>query len=261
MEYGVCHIAIIPLRALPSEKSEMVSQLLFGELYQFLEEEENWVKIETCDCLYQGWISKSLFNSIPTPNAEKYINSKKFFLKELILNIENVNAGTIFPIYKGSSFPYPENEILNLGKQAYKIRLPQQEEEIKATDSSTELTTFATSYLESPYLWGGRSPAGIDCSGFVQIIYKSLDINLPRDASQQVSLGEPVDFINEAEIGDVAFFENQEGKIIHTGIILANQNIIHASGKVRLDKIDQTGIFNREFNKYTHFLRIIKRFL
>lgn len=259
MEYGVCHIAIIPLRAFPAETSEMVSQLLFGEAYQVLEKIESWIKIETCDNPYQGWIDKKLLNPLPPLEAEKYINSKKFFLKNLILQIRNNQTKTVFPIFKGASFPYPVNEILHLGTHTFELILPQQE--ITETDTLTELATFATSYLESPYLWGGRSPAGIDCSGFVQIVYKSMDIDLPRDASQQVSLGKTVDFIHETEMGDVAFFENQDGKIIHTGIILHNQNIIHASGKVRLDKIDQTGIFNLDSNQYTHFLRIIKRYL
>jgi len=116
-------------------------------------------------------------------------------------------------------------------------------------------------YLNAPYLWGGRSPFGIDCSGFTQVIYKLNGFKLPRDASQQATIGETLSFIEESESGDLAFFDNEEGNIIHVGIMLENNNIIHASGKVRIDKIDHQGIFNSETNTYSHRLRLIKKIL
>jgi cell wall-associated NlpC family hydrolase len=119
----------------------------------------------------------------------------------------------------------------------------------------------ALMYLNSPYLWGGRSPFGIDCSGLVQMVYRIHGYKLLRDAAMQSSQGTQVSFVEAAEPGDVAFFENQEGQIIHTGILLAGGKIIHASGRVRIDDIDHEGIYNRELNKYTHKLRLIKSFL
>jgi cell wall-associated NlpC family hydrolase len=116
-------------------------------------------------------------------------------------------------------------------------------------------------FLNAPYMWGGRSPFGIDCSGFTQAVYKLKRIKLLRDASQQSTLGEPLSFLTEAEPGDLAFFDNEEGLISHVGIITDQQHIIHASGKVRIDRIDHEGIYNDEEKRYTHLLRIIKRII
>ena len=110
-------------------------------------------------------------------------------------------------------------------------------------------------------MWGGKSPLGIDCSGFVQIIYKILGIKIPRDTNMQVLQGQTINFIGEITAGDLAFFDDEEGNIIHTGIILNQEEIIHASGKVRIDKFDHQGIFNREEKKYTYKLRVIKRLI
>ena len=121
-----------------------------------------------------------------------------------------------------------------------------------------KLVGNALIYLNTPYLWGGRSPFGIDCSGFTQVVYRLQGISLPRDAYQQAEIGTTLSFIEESEPGDLAFFDNNEGKIIHVGIILENNHIIHASGKVRIDRIDQQGIFNKEKGQHTHKLRLIK---
>ena len=112
--------------------------------------------------------------------------------------------------------------------------------------------------LNAPYVWGGRSPLGIDCSGLTQIVYRLQGIDLPRDAYQQAKVGTTLSFIEESEVGDLAFFDDKEGKVIHVGIILEDNHIIHASGKVRIDRIDQQGIFNSEIGKHTHKLRLIK---
>ena len=121
------------------------------------------------------------------------------------------------------------------------------------------LCDFAYHFRNAPYLWGGKTPFGIDCSGLVQMVYRLYGINLPRDAHQQAEIGASLSFIDESEPGDLAFFDNEQGDIIHVGILLKNHNIIHAHGTVRVDRIDQTGIFNSYNNMHSHKLRLIKR--
>ena len=264
MMYGVCHLSIIPVRKEPCETAEMCTQLLFGEAYQVIEKSVKWLKIATCDCGYEGWISENLFNPLHELDVENYLNSEKYILKELLFLIKEFESNITFPIFIGSSFPMPQDNILILGESIFVVQLPENQEIKNSSLLSTEqynLLRFASTYLEAPYLWGGRTPAGIDCSGLVQIAFKSIGIELPRDASQQVEYGENVDFIMEANAGDVAFFQNEEGKVIHTGIMLGNETIIHACGKVRVDPIDSTGIFNKKSEQHTHRLRVIKRFI
>ena len=107
-------------------------------------------------------------------------------------------------------------------------------------------------------MWGGRSVFGIDCSGFVQQVYAYFNIQLPRDAYQQAGMGKDIGFLAETICGDLAYFDNKEGKITHVGIMLDAQTIIHASGRVRIDYIDQAGILNKETGERTHQLRIVK---
>ena len=116
-------------------------------------------------------------------------------------------------------------------------------------------------FLNAPYLWGGKTPFGVDCSGFTQMVYKLNGYKLMRDASQQSKQGEALSFIEESEPGDLAFFDNEEGNIIHVGIIMDDNYIIHASGKVRIDRLDHLGIYNAEINKHTHKLRVIKKII
>ena len=125
--------------------------------------------------------------------------------------------------------------------------------------SKDNLVNTALHYLNSPYMWGGKSPFGIDCSGFVQCVYQLHGVQLPRDAYLQAEHGETLGFIDESEAGDLAFFDDEEGKITHVGIIMSDYHIIHAFGQVRIDRLDQTGIFNNALNKHTHKLRVIKK--
>lgn len=240
MTSGKCLLSLIPLRREPSNKSEMVSQLLYGDTYTVLEENKKWLFIRMDFDAYEGWIDRSLFAEYETQDVDN-----KFYTSNLISVLKSENG----PI-KILSFGSVVSENENLDE--IKVVKPTFFDPLKMIE-------YARKFVGVPYLWGGRSAFGIDCSGFAQICAKIAGFNLLRDASQQSTQGEIVDFLPEVQPGDIAFFENEEGNIVHTGILLSENEIIHASGQVKIDLIDQTGIFNKKLNRHTHKLRFIKR--
>jgi len=264
MKYGIAHLSQIAMREEPAHTSQLVSQLLFGDAYQIEEVMDNWLKIKTLDCGYEGYIEKKLWNEMHEDDAVEYSSLHKYIVTDYLIFIKEFETNITFPVFIGSSFPKPKDNILILGNFIFVVELPEERPASKFSHLSelqTSLLQFASGYLYAPYLWGGRTPAGIDCSALVQLIFKSIAILLPRDASQQVNYGTPIDFATEWQAGDVAFFDNEEGTITHVGIIFDRDKILHASGFVRIDKLDSTGIYNKQLEQYTHKLRVVKRFI
>ena len=255
--YGICNLSIIPCRKKPSDASEMVTQLLFGEHFEIIHKEKNWYHIRCAYDSYECWIDKKQCHEISKETFNKLSKATITPSLDLIQIITNTTDKFSFPIVIGSSLPNFGNNECDIENNKYHYEGQLAEKTKKPQKNS--LIEYAYMFLNTPYLWGGRSPFGIDCSGFTQIVYKLSGIKIKRDASEQVGQGVAFDFVEEALPGDLAFFGNKEGKIIHVGIILANNQIIHASGKVRIDTLDHHGIFNVEMKKYSHKLRIIKR--
>lgn len=257
MRYGINPLSVVPIRSSASDKSEMVSQILFGEMVEVLETKGAWSKIRCEWDNYIGWVdSKQL----------KEITADEFHLYRLnhACSIELVQPAAgqehYLPITIGANLPNFDGLRFSLNGSSFQFSGQAiNPSEIEA--NAEMLLKMARRYLYAPYLWGGRSPLGIDCSGFTQVVYKLVGIALPRDAKDQVAQGELIDFIELAREGDLAFFENRKGRITHVGIIMGDNQIIHASGQVRIDKIDHYGIYNSEKSKYTHRLRVIKRIL
>ena len=243
----VCECAVAPLRREASDRSEMVSQVLYGESMQVLDELEKWYLVRLSHDHYEGWVDKKQV-SILTSNAQELNETKPLSsLYSLVRSGEKVfvlPAGAILSQTSGDEIEL----IQTYPKQAHQ---------------KSGLRDYPLMFLEPPSLWGGRTFMGIDCSGVTQIVYRLVGIKLQRDAYQQAEQGGLVSFVEESATGDLAFFENKEGRITHVGIILKEKDtetkIIHASGKVRIDNIDHIGIFNTETNSYTHSLRLIKR--
>lgn len=203
---------------------------------------------------YEGWVDSKQFQIISETNYKQLSKDAIILNADLIEYITAPN-NLLIPIPLASSLSflnYNEINILNFEFEGTKI---------SGTKSKDSLIRSAFMYLNAPYLWGGKTPFGIDCSGFTQMVYKLNGYKLLRDASQQATQGEPLSFIEESEPGDLAFFDNDEGNIIHVGIIMENNYIIHASGKVRIDRLDHLGIYNPEINKHTHKLRVIKKII
>jgi len=249
MQYGVCNLSIVPLRFEASDTSELVSQVLYGDFFKVLEQRKKWSKIRLDFDKYEGWIDNKQYLEIEESKFKELQQSSPVYASDLVEFIEN-SKKELFPIPLGGSLN--ALNILNHLHEGNSITGVQEKKNILNT---------AFYYLNSPYLWGGKTPFGIDCSGFTQMVYKLNGYNLLRDASQQATQGEALSFIEESEPGDLAFFDNIEGHIIHVGIIMEDNYIIHAHGKVRIDRLDHTGIYNSELKTHTHKLRVIKKII
>lgn len=255
MEYAICNISHAPMRAEPSDRSEMVSQLLFGELFGILEVDKQWLYIKCDYDDYTGWIDHKQCRPVSEEFANKMKSKLHSSSSEILQLAVNQSRKIVLPIVLGSTLPFLNNNTFLIDDDIYSFEGQHSGISNLSRDKVKETSLL---YMNAPYLWGGRSPFGIDCSGFIQMVYKICGIKLPRDANQQAHHGVLTSFVSEALPGDIAFFENDEGEIIHTGIILNENKIIHASGRVRVDNLDHEGIFNLDLQRYTHKLRLVK---
>ena len=262
--FAICPISTVPVRVQASEKSEMLTQLLFGEVVEVISLSQRiaqltkgWLQV-CCpwdNCI--GWVERSqlqFLSSDYVPETD-LINPISFELLQAAMTDTHsipITLGATLPAFDGIQFKIDKTRFTFSGQ----VIDPKQ-----VTASSDLLIRMARKYLYAPYLWGGRSPFGIDSAGLVQMCFRAINIPVPRFAREQSEQGRPIDFIQLAQPGDLAFFDNASGNIIHVGIILADSMILHASGKVKIDYLDHFGIFDANEQKYTHKLRIIKRLL
>ncbi len=257
MNAVICPLSIVPVRAEPSDRSEMVSQWLFGETAQVLDTEGNWSRLRFDHDGYEGWVDHKQILPCLTPNFDP--------------DLRVIDGNTIvdlgerqIPLTYGAVLPfYEEGTIL---WQNHRVPVQAVTNHKPLLERADLLELYMHPFLGAPYLWGGRTPWGVDCSGLVQMIFILQGIYLPRDASQQAEEGDALDMLDLCEPGDLAFFENPEGRITHVGIVLTRNDddelrIIHASGRVRIDKLDPQGIFNAEEARYTHKLKMMRRVL
>ena len=254
MTYGIYKLSAIALRKEDRHSSEMVSQLLYNETYTVLDKSREWLLVQTQhigpsahrwdtgtedsgNYLYQGWIQAKQFCEISDEDYHSLKTKRPFLINKPVVEYAGkfLTLGT--PLYE----PHPDA-----------VAMP--------TEFHPEqMVDYVKMLLGAPYLWGGRTAMGIDCSGLVQVCARLAGLLLPRDSSQQVKEGNLVYFLQETKPGDLAFFGEEDGHITHVGIVMGNEQIIHCSGQVRIDYLDQTGIFNKERNEHTHRLQVVKR--
>lgn len=260
MDYGVSGLSLIPVRKEPSEKSEMVTQVLFGEHFQIIGEMVGWCHVRLAWDGYEGWIDSKMITPV---NARKYniLDSRPYAVTGDIISLIPTGSEQNLMLVAGSTLPVwrPYLKEFSINNEKWKAAGHVLYGKLKHPREI--LINQALKYFNAPYLWGGRSPFGVDCSGLTQILYKMIGIRIPRDASQQVLQGVALSFVDEALPGDLAFFDDEEGNIVHVGIMWKRNKIIHASGKVRIDNVDQFGIFNVDLKRYTHKMRVMKKIL
>lgn len=256
MQFGICNLSIVSLRLEANDQSEMISQLLFGEHFKVLERRSKWSRVRLVFDKNEGWIDNKQYVEIEESEFLELNENTNTLAGELIDFISD-DQESLTPIPLGATLPFYKENSLSILDKKYSYQ------GITCSGKSPKdvLIDTAFMYLNTPYLWGGKTPFGIDSSGFTQMVYKLCGYQLLRNANEQASQGDVLSFIEESEPGDLAFFDDNLGEIIHVGIIMKDNYIIHAYGKVRIDRLDHSGIYNVDTNRHTHKLRVIKKII
>lgn len=258
IDFGVCRLSVISVRAEASDRAEQVTQLLFGDHYEVVgqSKDKTWLRIRTNFDQYEGWLDARQHHPVSREYFE-YLNRAEFKITTDLTSSMLYNKSPLI-ILMGSMIPISSSELFKMEEQ---FAFNGEAKNVGQKREFEYLKNTAMKYMNAPYQWGGRTPFGIDCSAFTQIVYKICGYKLFRDSGQQATQGKPVPSFHDHRPGDLAFFKNNENKITHVGIILDQDRIIHASGRVRIDHINEEGILNSETKVYTHTLSHIRRFL
>ncbi len=254
MKQGICTLSTVPVRENPSEKSQMVNQLLFGDAVKVEDRFKAWYFIQSIHDNYAGWVAKQQLFLMEAEHFEKYLSLDKSYVFSEVALIQSETASSMWLSMGSTIATLNTTDFSDISYRIVSGEVVSSEKKPVAT-----LLQVAKKYLNVPYLWGGRSFFGLDCSGFTQIVFKMCGYDLPRDSSKQAQTGKSLYLIEEADAGDLLFFGEEEGHITHVGILIDKQHLIHASGKVRIDKIDHYGIFDEQLGLYTHQLRAIQK--
>lgn len=258
MQYAVFLNMVLPVRAEASEASEMVTQLLFGESCRILNEKGSFIEIENFRDKYKGWVDRKMLTSISENVFNDLAQAPLFRTIVPIADVFCMNDKSIYRLSAGSILPFYDYDSSSFEVAGQKFQIHPSFVTYLPASSKENIISASRLFINTPYLWGGKSVLGIDCSGLVQVVYSMNGFDLPRDSGIQAKEGFTISSVSEAHETDLLFF-GKNGKITHVGIYLGENKIIHASGKVRIDKVDDKGIYNEDILQYTHDLSVIKR--
>lgn len=256
MQYAACIVPAAPVHITATHTGEITNQLLFGDTLLVLDDSDRyWLRIQSLYDNYEGWVRRSQMEGIDEQTA----TNNDYLVTEDVVSFLDVNGTTMCVPFGSSLTGYGSNGG-QLGKFRYTYKGNNACRRNEIVPTTQRMRMLVEKWMHAPYLWGGKTIMGVDCSGFVQVVFKMMGIDMFRDAWQQAGQGEAIGFLQEAQCGDLAFFDDAEGKIVHVGILLNENEIIHSSGKVRIDKIDNQGIVNTDTGQRTHQLRILRRY-
>lgn len=248
MLYGISPLSTVAVRSTPEAHSPLLSMALYGDSFKIIEQRKFWYKIRLSYDATEGWVEKNQAVEITENQFNDIQNQKPIYCQELTGFIQT-KKNLLMPVLLGA----------NINQAAILQHKFEGQTNIQASKSG--IVNTALLYLNAPYLMGGLIPFGIDAAGLSQMAYRLNGYKLSRTALEQSKQGEALSFIEESEVGDLAFFDNSEGSIDHVGIILPDNHILHCHGQVRIDRLDHTGIFNMQSNQYSHSLRVIKKLI
>lgn len=256
---GIITLPLVPLRESDNEKSELCTQLLFGELVEIIETRDRWLLVHNLSDNYRGWVDRKMIHILTSQEKERIVTEPTHIVQIPFIQCEKADSNEKMLLPGGSIIHAEKTEKFTLGAETYSLDPSGLKQPVKLIGE--ELIRHARQYLNTPYLWGGKSVFGIDCSGLVQVVYSMCGVSLQRDASEQAESGTVINTLSESKAGDLAFFENTDGKIIHVGILVNPNQIIHASGWVKVETIDSIGIISARTGEYTHKLNVVKRLI
>lgn len=267
---GIALHSVIPVRAEARESAEQNTQMLFGELCQIMDDKNpKWTCVRLENDGQEGWVDAKMI----TPMSDAEYRAHKQALQSAATVVfpmtyaVSENNGQTIPLTASTKLTNYQNgrfEVLGVGFRIDPNMVSTQPLELNEQNLQQAVRFF----LNVPYLWGGKNALGMDCSGFTQVIMSLFGKSLPRNASEQATQGQPVSNLRHAQAGDLAFFDHEDGKISHVGILLSSLNtkpstlnctLVHCSGRVKVENLDETGIMNTETGTHSHHLVSLRR--
>ena len=257
MEKGIVYQGYVPVRREPSETSEMVSQVLFGEEFRILNSNGKWLQISLYFDGIEGWVTKDGVDTIEPENMPENESDRGYrMVSHPCIIVQDLKLDRQLILPAGSIWPKTGGNALTLGRHEFGLL---SEEGLITPGPHMDPEEIGKGLISLPHLWGGRSGFGFDGPGLVQMLCRMMGLQLPRQCNQQAGLGTTVNFMHEIRKGDLAYFDNEEAELVHAGMVLDGGRVLHCSTNVRIDRLDHHGIYSIEKEAYTYKLRVIKR--